>query len=155
MVGILTDSACDCSLRVPAIAYWPGVIEPGATNALAQNVDLFPTVRELAGVDEGDGAAVVLDGVSMVPLLRGGFSQREGVIYYPQFTRRDRGLYAAVRVSSLSLNFPLLGIAVRFELMIDCVDCVTAIRQVQGTLRDTRFDAVRSEQHGHVLPTHR
>ena len=42
-------------LRVPAIAYWPGVIQPGVTNALAQNVDLFPTVRELAGLGEAQG----------------------------------------------------------------------------------------------------
>jgi arylsulfatase A-like enzyme len=39
-------------LRVPAIAYWPGVIQPGVIDALAQNVDLFPTVRELAGFHE-------------------------------------------------------------------------------------------------------
>ena len=68
-------------LRVPAIAYWPGVIQPGVTNALAQNVDLFPTVRELAGLGGAQGSARVLDGVSMVPLLRGGASLREGVIY--------------------------------------------------------------------------
>ena len=87
---------CAGGLRVPAIAYWPGVIKPSVTNALAQNVDLFPTVQELAGMQGGEQGqdqqqAVVLDGVSMVPIFRGSASNREGVIYYPQFTRRDRG----------------------------------------------------------------
>ena len=38
------------------------MIQPGVSNALAQNVDLFPTVRALAGLDEADGSALVLDG---------------------------------------------------------------------------------------------
>ena len=93
---------------MPAIAYWPGVIQPGVTNALAQNVDLFPTVRELAGLGEARGSARVLDGVSMVPLLRGGAGLREGVVYYPQFTRRDRGLYAA-RFGKYKAHFATQG----------------------------------------------
>lgn len=55
--------------RVPAIARWPGTIDPGTTDALAATFDLFPTILELAGTQESrDG----LDGLSLVPLLLDG-----------------------------------------------------------------------------------
>jgi hypothetical protein len=59
--------------------------------------------------EEEQGATlVVLDGVSMVSLFRGGAGAREGVIYYPQFTRRDRGLYAA-RAGKYKAHFSTQG----------------------------------------------
>ncbi len=52
--------------RVPAIARWPGRIQPGATDELAATFDLFPTIMELVGADSG---ATALDGMSLTPLL--------------------------------------------------------------------------------------
>lgn len=52
--------------RVPAIAWWPGRIAPGVTDALAASFDLYPTLWELAG---GGPGVPSLDGVSLVPLL--------------------------------------------------------------------------------------
>lgn len=57
--------------RVPAIAWWPGKIAPGAvSHETAVTMDLVPTMLELAGVPlpakDGPNA---LDGVSLVPLL--------------------------------------------------------------------------------------
>jgi arylsulfatase A-like enzyme len=56
------------SLRMPFIARWPGVIEPGTTNRdLAQNLDFAPTFLELADIEiPGD-----MQGASLVPLLKG------------------------------------------------------------------------------------
>ncbi len=54
--------------RVPAIAWWPGEIEPGVSNETTMTMDLFPTFTELAGLEKAGGRA--LDGTSLVDLLR-------------------------------------------------------------------------------------
>ena len=55
--------------RVPAIAWWPGRVEPGTSDALATTLDLFPTIWELAG---GGTDRLAVDGVSLAgPLLDG------------------------------------------------------------------------------------
>ena len=55
--------------RVPAIARWPGRIQPGTTDATAATFDLFPTFLDLAGVEEWSPN---LDGVSLARLLLSG-----------------------------------------------------------------------------------
>lgn len=56
--------------RVPAVAWWPGHIEGGRTaDQLASSLDLYPTILDAAGIDPP--ANRVLDGVSLLPLLRG------------------------------------------------------------------------------------
>ncbi len=52
--------------RVPAIARWPGRIQPGTTDALAATFDLYPTIMELAN---SGSVRETLDGVSLAPLL--------------------------------------------------------------------------------------
>ena len=52
-------------VRVPTIAYWPGVIEPGRESAHVSGFqDMMPTFAELAGT-----ACPKTDGISMVPTL--------------------------------------------------------------------------------------
>ena len=54
--------------RVPAIAWWPGKIEPGSkTEATVMGMDFLPTALELAGVPAPKGRA--FDGTSMKGLL--------------------------------------------------------------------------------------
>ncbi|MEX0647234.1 MAG: sulfatase [Balneolaceae bacterium] len=56
------------SFRMPLIVHWPEGIEPGSvSDHLVQNLDIAPTVLDLAGV-EIPGR---IQGKSMVPLLRG------------------------------------------------------------------------------------
>ena len=58
------------------IARWPGVIEPGLTDAPAHVVDIVPTLLELAGApypETHEGHPTPnLDGRSLAPVLRGG-----------------------------------------------------------------------------------
>lgn len=57
--------------RVPAIAWWPGHIQPGTTTrAVAMTMDLMPTCLELVGCDRSrvDDFRPV-DGVSLAPVL--------------------------------------------------------------------------------------
>lgn len=57
--------------RVPAIAWRPGSVPAGTeTGQLAATMDVLPTLTDLAGLAPGSGPS--LDGVSLVPVLRGG-----------------------------------------------------------------------------------
>ncbi len=57
-------------VRVPFMVRWPGVVEPASTSDLpVMGTDLFPTFCELAGVQPDP--TVPLDGLSLVPLLKG------------------------------------------------------------------------------------
>ncbi len=57
-------------IRVPLIAWWPGIIEGGReTDHVSAFQDLMPTLAELGGVEEGLPEGI--DGISMVPTLAG------------------------------------------------------------------------------------
>jgi arylsulfatase A-like enzyme len=68
----------DSVMRVPLIARWPGVIEPGQTNdAFVSNaVDLCRTFVEAAGADVPD----TFSGESLLPLFAGGGNDRPDMI---------------------------------------------------------------------------
>jgi N-acetylglucosamine-6-sulfatase len=56
------------SMRIPMLAYAPGLVAPGSRlPELVRNIDIAPTVLELAGVARPGG----MDGRSFVPVLRG------------------------------------------------------------------------------------
>jgi iduronate 2-sulfatase len=56
--------------RIPIIVIAPGFAKPGsATGQLAETVDLFPTVAELAGLPAPSGPQAI-DGVSLVSVLK-------------------------------------------------------------------------------------
>jgi arylsulfatase A-like enzyme len=76
-------------MREPAIFWWPGTAEPGVISSMATTMDILPTFLELAG--SSPPVDRVLDGYSLVPLLKGiGTNKRSGVIYY-----RGTQIYAA------------------------------------------------------------
>jgi len=55
--------------RIPLIVVSPGIGEPGASNQLAETVDLFPTLAELAGLPAPAGPQPI-DGLSLVSVLK-------------------------------------------------------------------------------------
>jgi len=58
------------SIRVPMVAYAPGLIAPGAKiTQMVQNIDIAPTLLEAAGMQAPQAAK--MDGRSFLPLLRG------------------------------------------------------------------------------------
>jgi uncharacterized sulfatase len=60
----------DTSAMVPLIIRYPGLIRPGGVcDELVSSLDYFPTLLELAGLKRRPG--VLLEGLSMMPLLRG------------------------------------------------------------------------------------
>ncbi|MFN0124515.1 MAG: sulfatase, partial [Blastocatellia bacterium] len=68
-------------IREPFIAYWPGVIKPGASNTTpVHNVDLYPTFLAVAGARVPAGKT--LDGESLLPLFKGKGSLRRPAIFW-------------------------------------------------------------------------
>jgi uncharacterized sulfatase len=60
----------DDAIRVPLLVCWPGAVKPGmAIDRVVSNLDVFPTVLEMAGLGVPENLAI--RGRSLVPLLRG------------------------------------------------------------------------------------
>ena len=86
-------------IRVPWIVRWPGVVKPKTTSATPIiSTDVYPTLLEAAGLTPDKGK--VLDGLSIVPLLRqaGQFTRDALYFHYPNyaFHKRNR-LGSAIR----------------------------------------------------------
>jgi len=89
-------------MRVPAIFWWPGTIEPKIVTDIGSSLDIFPTVSHLAGVDLPDDR--VVDGVNLTPVLLGeGESSRKEMLFY-----RGATLYAA-RKGDFKAHFIIQG----------------------------------------------
>jgi len=54
-------------VRTPTFVRWPGVIDPGRSDALVQNTDFAPTILDACGIDPP--ADMPIDGVSLMPML--------------------------------------------------------------------------------------
>ncbi|MFZ5830164.1 MAG: sulfatase, partial [Planctomycetota bacterium] len=68
----------DYGIRVPLIAAWPGVIQPGVTSdAMVSWADLLPTLIDIAGGRVPAG----IDGRSFLPVLRGAEAQHRDAIF--------------------------------------------------------------------------
>ena len=79
--GMFTEGG----IRVPLIAYWPGVIVPNTvTDYMVHSVDYYPTYLELAGNGWVPSEKVhPLDGESFVDILRKPDTERErGPVFY-------------------------------------------------------------------------
>ncbi len=64
--------AFEHSIRVPMLAYAPGLIQPATQiEQLIQNIDISPTLLDAAGVSQDQRDAMRMDGRSFLPLLAG------------------------------------------------------------------------------------
>ena len=73
------------ALRTPLVFWGAGVPAGARVDSAAENVDLFPTLLELAGIEPDPVLAGALHGRSLVPLMRGLSSEapeREHVFAY-------------------------------------------------------------------------
>jgi len=91
----------DAGARQPCLARWPAVLEPRDPETdLVSNVDIAPTLFDLAGVDPGNDYTV--DGRSFAPLLTGSSEYDRESLYLEMTTERavvtdDNWKYIAVR----------------------------------------------------------
>lgn len=99
--GLLRDgkgSTWEGGMRVPAIAWWPGRIQPSVQREFACMMDLFPTALQLAGAQRP--ADRIIDGADIGPLLFGQGTVQRGPFFYYRGTQ----LYAA-RLGPWKANF--------------------------------------------------
>ena len=69
-------------IRVPMIASWPGMIEPGSkTDHISAFWDVMPTLAEITGAETPDD----IDGLSFLPVLTGVNDQEEHDYLYWEF----------------------------------------------------------------------
>ena len=86
--------------RIPLLISAPGVTRPGSsTRQLAETVDIYPTLVELAGL-ETPATPQPLDGISLVPVLQD-----------PDIRLRDHAYHAYPRGGEI----PRIGCAIRTE----------------------------------------
>ena len=85
------SDAWDGGHRVPCLARWPGVIEPGSTSDdLICLSDLMATCASIMGDELPENAGE--DSVSMMPVFQGGSSERTAVVHHSfhgKFAIRD------------------------------------------------------------------
>jgi arylsulfatase A len=89
--GLLHDgkgSTWEGGMRVPAIAWMPGKIQPAITSSVASVLDLFPTALALARVPLPKN--VTLDGIDLSALL----FERKALAERPFFYYRGNDLFA-------------------------------------------------------------
>ncbi len=76
--------AFEVSIRVPLLAYAPGLIAPGTRiPQMIQNIDIAPTILEAFGAPISDG--LIIDGRSFLPLLAGREIPWRGHILYEYY----------------------------------------------------------------------
>jgi arylsulfatase A-like enzyme len=90
--------------REPLIVKWPGVTEPGAVcTTPVTSTDFYPTFLEMAGLDPMPEQHC--DGVSLVPLLKGGGElDREAIFWhYPHYGNQGGTPGSSVRMGDTKL----------------------------------------------------
>ncbi|MBI4662056.1 MAG: sulfatase [Verrucomicrobia bacterium] len=91
-------------IRIPLIMHWPGVTKAGAIcRTPVSSIDHYPTILEIAGALPVAGQ--IIDGVSLVPLLRQTGSIRREAIYwhYPHYSNQGGRPGAAIRRGDFKL----------------------------------------------------
>ncbi len=79
-------TAYEASMRVPMLAYCPGLIKPGSVvKEVVANIDIAPTILEAAGLK----APGYMDGKSFLPLLKGGDMKWRDVLLYEYYWERN------------------------------------------------------------------
>ncbi len=90
-------------VREPLLVRWPGVTKPGSVCRVPViSTDYYPTLLEIAGLPLRP--AQHIDGMSLVPLLKGGTRlERPLFWHYPHYSNQGGGPGGAVRAADFKL----------------------------------------------------
>lgn len=93
-------SAYEGGVRVPTIVRWPGVTKPGTTcGTPIMTIDYYPTFLDIAGATGDAAHNRLVDGRSLLPLLRDSSTEFDRSLYwhYPHYHAGGDGPYSAIR----------------------------------------------------------
>lgn len=93
-------SAYEGGVRVPAIAYWPGVTPVGGVSeAPIMTTDFYPTFLDAAGISGANAHNKDVDGMSLVSVFKNPAQElnRDLFWHYPHYHAGGDGPYSAVR----------------------------------------------------------
>ena len=122
--------------RIPIIIVAPGLAKPGSvTSQLAETVDIFPTLSELAGLPASKGPQPI-DGVSLVPVLKN-----------PNARVRDHAFHAYPRGKKL-------GRAIRTQRyrLVEWKNHSDSKAEVEYELYDYKTDRWETQNHHAAKP---
>jgi arylsulfatase A-like enzyme len=90
-------------IREPLLVRWPAVVKPGSViSTPVSSPDFFPTLLEAAGAKPPPGQT--LDGLSLLPVLRGGtLPERALFWHYPHYGNQGGAPGAAIRLGDWKL----------------------------------------------------
>ena len=91
-------------IREPFLIRWPGVTKPGSSCEVPViSTDFYPTILDMAGLPPKKNQH--LDGVSLVPLLKGGTSISRDALYwhYPHYANQGGFPGGAIRMGDWKL----------------------------------------------------
>jgi arylsulfatase A-like enzyme len=91
-------------IREPLIIKWPGATKPGSVcDVPVSSIDFYPTILEMAG-GKADPPQVI-DGVSLVPLLKqtGGWKRETLYWHYPHYSNQGGKPSGAIRRGDFKL----------------------------------------------------
>ena len=138
----------DGGYLVPLIAHWPRGLRPRVSNAIGMNIDLLPTIAEVAGVAL---PRTQIDGVSQLATWRrGGESphrelllfnnERVAALRTPRWKYVGRSYYRSYNIPLAQLGYPLL-----FDVQRDPGETVNLAARHPAVARDlnSRFKAAR------------
>lgn len=138
-------------IREPLIVRYPGVVKPGMViETPAISVDFLPTFRDACGLKPAR-----LDGVSLMPLLRGGrIKARPLFWHYPHYSNQGGAPASAIRQGDWKLiEFLADGRRELFNLRDDPGEQINLVERESSIGRRlfARLDAWRRET-GAIMP---
>ena len=154
-------NAYEESIRIPMLAWAPGWIEAGSsTDAMVRNIDLAPTIAELAGVE----IPWTVDGQSVLPALEGREMPAPGELlyeYYWEYAFPHTPTTFALRGDRYKYIFyhGLWDINELYDLRTDPLEqhnlvFVPAFQDTVAAMRDRLFDRLE-ETDGMRVPVRR
>lgn len=143
--------------RVPFLARWPSVIPAGTqSDAMAMNIDLLPTLANLAGAPPPTDR--VIDGRDILPVLKGSAQTPHELLFF--FNGND---IAAVRTprfrmvlrtyyKSFDVAFERFGTSLLFDLERDPQETYSYVREHPEIVKElmTAVEEMRAETAGLV-----
>jgi len=146
----------DGGIRVPWIVQWPGVTKPGSVcKKPVISTDFYPTILEMTGQDLRPKQH--LDGVSLVPLLKGDpkFDRGAMIWHYPHYLPRHHAKPgSAIRIGDWKLiQYYEDGRQELYNLKRDIGESNNLAKRMPGKAAEmkARLDAMLKE-HGAKIP---